>query len=242
LLVNSAGNIRRRPSALIWVRRPPRRSLREATAAYTPSFACLPPAPARPQSLPSFHERESTMRSSFLSVLLLAVVVGCVPSLHPVYHEKDLIFDPTVVGVWRQPNAEARWEFTQRDEKSYRLRYTDEKGQQGQFIAHLAEIDGTVFLDLFPEEVEPSTAGFYRFHLVPIHTIYLVRNRGPVLELAAIDYEWLDQHLTKQPQAIEHATFNGRKMITAPTADVQAFVLENKDKFTGEFQLERRER
>jgi hypothetical protein len=33
--------------------------------------------------------------------------------------------------------------------------------------------------------------------------------------------------------------FNGRKLITAPTKDVQAFVIEHKDQFTASFNLER---
>jgi hypothetical protein len=61
----------------------------------------------------------------------------------------------------------------------------------------------------------------------------------PNLELAAIDYRWLDKYLTDHPGAIQFATFNGRKMITAPTEDVQAFVLEHKEMFKGEFNLER---
>jgi hypothetical protein len=173
-------------------------------------------------------------------LLVVLLLVGCVPSLHPVFTEKDLVFDATVLGVWVQPNARAGWQLSRHSENSYRVVYSDSSGHQGQFIAHLAEVDGTQFLDMFPEKMESDAGGFYNIHLVPTHTIYRVLQTQPVLELAAIDYKWLDQHLNDHPDAIQHVTFNGRKLITAPTEDVQAFLLEHKDKFTSNITLERK--
>lgn len=173
------------------------------------------------------------------ALVALTLLVGCVPSLNPVYLDEQLVFDPNVLGVWDHTKSQNRWEFTKRDGKSYQLLCTDKDGQQGRFIARLAEVDGTQFLDLFPEETNLDASGFYKSHLVPIHTIYLVKRTEPSLELAAIDYKWLDKYLTDHPDAIQFATSKGHKMITAPTEDVQAFVLKHKEMFTGEFNLER---
>ena len=74
---------------------------------------------------------------------------------------------------------------------------------------------------------------------MPIHTIYLVKNTDPNLELAAIDYGWLDKLLTENPDVIQFATFQNRKLITAPTKDVQAFVVKHSEAFTGDFKLDR---
>ena len=172
-------------------------------------------------------------------VIGLTALAGCVPSLNPVYRPEDLVFDSSVVGMWTQTGEKARWEFTQRDDKSYRLLYTDNEGRQGRFVAHLAKIEGDLFLDLFPEEVEMGVNSFYKFHLVPIHTIYLVRQTKPGLELAAIDFKWLEEELNKQPATIQSSTFNGRKLITAPTDEVRAFIVKNKESFTGRFNLQR---
>jgi hypothetical protein len=172
----------------------------------------------------------------FIVVLLLA---GCVPSLNPVFTEKDLVFDASVLGVWVQPNARAQWQLSRHSENSYRVVYTDKNGHEGRFVAHLANVDGTKFLDMFPEQMESDAGGFYNIHLVPTHTIYRVLQSKPNLELAAIDYKWFDQHLNDSPDAIQHVTFNGRKLITAPTEDLQAFVVKHKDKFTSTVTLER---
>ena len=176
------------------------------------------------------------------ALISLAVFAGCVPSLNPVYSDQTLVFEPALVGLWTQPNSKARWEFAKLDDKSYRLLYTDDQGQQGRFVGRLARLEGELFLDLYPEEPQMDASGFYKFHLVPIHTIYHVRTTQPKLELAAIDFKWLDEYLTSHPQEIECATFNGRKLITAPTAAVQKFVVAHQDRFTCEFPLQKQER
>ena len=177
-------------------------------------------------------------KQSRWALAVLALLVGCVPSLNPVYTDDQLVFERSVLGIWLQSNN--RWEFTKRDDQSYRLIYTEKDGKQGQFIAHLAKVDGKLFLDLIPEEANSTTSGFYKFHLVPLHTIYLVKRTSELkMELAAFDYEWLDHYLTNHPSRIEFATFNDRKVLTAPTNDVQEFVLEHKEMFTGDFHLER---
>jgi hypothetical protein len=181
------------------------------------------------------------MKSKFVvwGVVALIALGGCVPSLNPVYRPEDLVFDAAALGVWTEEDGKAKWEFLQRDDKSYRLLYTDREGQQGRFIAHLAKIDGHLFLDLYPEEVATDANSFYKFHLVPIHTIYYVRQIEPKLELAAIDYQWLSDELVKKPPAIQTSVFNGRSLITAPTDDVRAFVVKHKEHFTAEFKLQR---
>jgi hypothetical protein len=164
---------------------------------------------------------------------------GCLPSLNAVFTDENLVFDSSVVGVWTQPGAEAKWEFTARDEKSYTLVYTDNEGRIGRFVAHLAKIEDTLFLDLYPDKMESGASPFYDLHLTPMHTIYLVKNTKPTLEMASIDFSWLEKFLAEHPDAIQHADFNGRPLITAPTKDVQAFVLEHKNAFTAKFSLER---
>jgi hypothetical protein len=179
---------------------------------------------------------KSKLAFMLAGVLLLG---GCLPTLNAVFTDESLVFDTSVVGVWVQPGAKAKWDFTQRDARSYRLVYTDAEGREGRFIAHLAEIEGTRFLDLFPDKMETGASTFYDFHLVPMHTVYLVRQTEPKLQMASIDYDWLDKFLTDHPDAVQHAVFNGRKLITAPTEDVQAFVVEHKDAFSADFELER---
>ena len=167
----------------------------------------------------------------------LTLIAGCIPSLNPVYTDETLTFEPALIGVWKQPATKARWDFARLDDKTYRLSYTDDNDQQGHFLGRLAKLDSELFLDVYPEEVHMDGNGFYKFHLVPIHTIYRVKQADGHLKLSAIDFQWLDDYLTSHPTEIETATFNGRTMITGPTAAVQKFVLAHKEMFTSDFDL-----
>jgi hypothetical protein len=47
-----------------------------------------------------------------------SLVAGCIPSLNPLYTDENIVFEPALVGVWKQPQGTARWEFTKLDDKS----------------------------------------------------------------------------------------------------------------------------
>jgi hypothetical protein len=86
-------------------------------------------------------------------------------------------------------------------------------------------------LDLLPEELAAQESAFYKLHVVPVHTVYLVHRTTPNLEVAAIDYEWLEKYLTANPEVLPHVTFEGRKIITATTAELQTFVRHHANAF-----------
>lgn len=181
------------------------------------------------------------MGRKLLVSCLIALIAcsGCIPSLNPVYREDDLVTDSAFLGVWMQKGEKSRWEFSKRDEKSYSLKYFDVNGTESRFVAHVAKIEGELFLDLFPEPLDGQANSFYTFHHVPIHSIYRVCRTEPTLELGAIDFQWLQEELSKAPATIESTTIHGRWLITAPTEQVRAFALNNKERFTGKFELVR---
>ena len=172
-----------------------------------------------------------------LAIAMLVLTVGCLPSLNAIYTEADLVFDSKIVGFWKQENSLASWNFTGRDDTSYQLVYTDQYGRSGRFVAHLCRIKDTLFLDLFPEKEDVDAAAFYKYHLLPIHTIYQVKQTSQSLELVSVDLKWLNQYLDENPKALGHSTLNDQKLITASTSELQKFLLDHKDKFTGSFRL-----
>jgi len=176
-------------------------------------------------------------RSMLVGLLIIIVAAGCVPTLQPVYTERDLIFDTAVLGFWRQQESTATWDFAQAGEKEYLLRYTDQDGRTGQFNARLANVGGVKFLDLFPIKEDLASSEFYKFHLLPIHTVYVVRQTTPNLQLDGFDLEWLDKFLAENPDALPHSTYNGQRLITASTEQLQSFLLEHQAQFTATFEL-----
>ena len=50
-------------------------------------------------------------------LLFFAIVTGCVPTLNPIYTDKDLIFDPALLGTWGSDDPREKWVFEKTNEK-----------------------------------------------------------------------------------------------------------------------------
>ena len=74
------------------------------------------------------------MKRTLLAVAgtLGLVLVGCVPSWNPFYTEKDVVFEPGLVGSWWPVDAKEAspetWAFSRVGENGYQLAQTDEEG------------------------------------------------------------------------------------------------------------------
>jgi len=154
-------------------------------------------------------------------------MLSCVQSLHPLYTEEDVIFDPELLGTWSEDNSQETWAFSAHDPRSYRLVFTDDEGRQGRFVIHLAEIDGKKFLDLFPERLDDETNEFYAQHLLQVHTFLFLEETEPRLRMAPMNREWLSEYLKEYPNAIAHEEVGDQVVFTAPTKELQKFVLQH---------------
>jgi len=178
-----------------------------------------------------------------LFYLLAAILGGCVPvmSLHPLYTEKDVIFEEKLLGTWvDDPNGpEAIWEFRRPEEaeKEYKLIVTDEEGKKGSFAVHLVKLTGRLFLDVYPDESpcadmeDPNKTEFAynSFFLVPAHTFIKIDSIGPELKMRLTDDEEMETLLKEDPNAVKHEIVEGKPVLTASTKELQAFVLKYAD-------------
>jgi len=176
---------------------------------------------------------------ALLSVITLA---GCIPCLHAIYTDKDLVFDSGLVGVWDYPDASAApdgtpsaegkgyWEFTKLGEKSYRLVLAEPDGKSGVFETHLVKLGGATFLDLYPVHPDlpsPTDSDFYKLHLLRMHTFMAVERIGDALRYRLMDAEWLQGYLERHPHALRHEKLQDSRpniVLTASTKELQAFL------------------
>ena len=169
------------------------------------------------------------LKNGRLSRFLLASVafglMGCVPSLHPLYTADTIIYDVALLGNWAESDSEGRWEFRQGGEKSYRLTVTDDSGEQGEFEVHLVQIGDARFLDLFPESPQLPGNEYYQMHLLPVHSFILVSQLQPTLQLALLQPTWLKRFLAENPQAVKHEIVDGDILFTASPHELQQFLL-----------------
>lgn len=177
-----------------------------------------------------------------LFYLLAALLGGCVPvmSLHPLYTEKDVVFEERLLGRWvDEPNSpEITWEFTRIEEpnNAYNLVFSDEEGKKGSFVAHLVRLQNRLFLDVYPSEPpweieDPNKLElpYNSFFLIPAHTFIKIDFNGPKLKMWLTNDEDMKKLLKEEPNAVKHTFIEDKLILTAPTKQLQNFVLKYAD-------------
>ncbi len=165
---------------------------------------------------------------NFLKLLTLSFLLmftSCVLSLNPLYTGQDLIFDASLLGVWTDPESTETWAFTYADEKEYKLVYTDESGKKGEFTAHLFKVEGKTFLDLTPLKPTLSQNDFYKGHFLTLHTFVQITQTAPTVQISYLEPKWLKKMLAENPNAIRHEKIGDEILLTAPTGELQKFLL-----------------
>jgi hypothetical protein len=186
------------------------------------------------------------------SVLLFGLLLaGCVPSWNPLYTEKDLVFDPLLVGAWApvqvKEGSKETWAFTKAGDKSYQLQQTDEEGRTATFETRLVKLKEHRFLDLYLSKVqsdEVNLNAWAGFSLVPAHLILKVEQIEPTLKIAAMNPDWMRKFVKQHPDAIAHrVVLDDNVVLAASTSELQKFVLEHVDEqefFGGAMELRRK--
>ncbi len=167
------------------------------------------------------------------SIILAALFLGCVPSWNPLYTDKDLIFDPALVGNWKDKDNKETWTFEKAGEKSYKLTHADEEKHVGKFEARLLKIGSRRFLDLYLTEASEKDLecnSLAKAMLLPGHLFLRVDELGDSFKMAAPDPNWLEKHLAANPGAIACRKIgDGQFVFTAESKELQAFVMKHAD-------------
>ena len=164
---------------------------------------------------------------SVTRVITLSLLVGCVPSVLPIYGEDDLIFDPALVGVWTTEDSSAIFIVTAGTGRmprfSYEVEFIDEECDRGKLIMQLASIGGSKFLDVYP--VERDDEGL----LLPTHVFFRIDEQvGSTTTLRTMNPDWLKQYLEEDPEGIEHVEVGDEILLTATTPELQRFYIEHR--------------
>jgi hypothetical protein len=191
-----------------------------------------------------------------LFYLLAGLLGGCVPvmSLHPLYTEKDVVFEERLLGIWvDDPNSpEITWEFNRIEEpnNAYNLVFSDEEGKKGSFVAHVVRLQNKLFLDVYPSEPpweieDPNKLElpYNSFFLIPAHTFIRIDFIGRKLKMWLTNDEEMKKLLKEEPNAVKHTFIEDKLILTAPTKELQNFVLkyaDDKRVFKGEIVLGRK--
>jgi hypothetical protein len=168
-----------------------------------------------------------------LGGVLLLVTMGllsCLPlSLHPVYRERDLLFDPALLGSWKAESSRELYHFKKTDGKKYRLVVTDKLGKSATFDACLARIGSALFLDVTPTSFDTTVSAHYAMHFVPAHSFLRVHHADSTLHIASMSTEWLKTFMEENPCLLDHEEVSGFTVITSPTPELHRFLRNHAD-------------
>ncbi len=174
-------------------------------------------------------------RNRWLGMLVALVGLGgCVQTLQPAYQAKDLIFEPGLLGVWKDgdsSDSRGQWEFRRDGKQGYQLVITDNNGKTGKFQAHLARVDDLTLIDLVPERPAVDASETYLYYLLPTHTFFVVDQLEPELQMRAMNVQWLGKQLEAEPGLLAHESRerDKRLLVTASTKELQQFIRQHRN-------------
>lgn len=176
---------------------------------------------------------------TILLILAIAMVVfSCIPSLYPLYRQKDLLLDERLEGRFAD-GTEGYWEFSQLDEESakkgdwknyqsgytYKLRLKEDDGALEEFAVHLLKLGDDHYLDFFPVNgnIVPD---MLEMSLAPSHIFAKVELNEDFLLIQFFDPDWLEDLIEKDRIKISHLELDDRFLLTAKTGELQKFILK----------------
>jgi hypothetical protein len=168
-----------------------------------------------------------------------------VASLHPLFNEKDVVFDEKLLGTWvDDPNKpEMTWDFQRSEkseketEKTYNLILTAKEGKKaGSFAVHLVKLKDRFFLDVYPnkfpckeQDFEKMEWPYNAFFAVNVHTFVKIDSFEPQLKMLLTDDEKMKEFLKADPNAVKHEFLDDSPILTGSTKELQTFVLKYAD-------------
>jgi hypothetical protein len=193
------------------------------------------------------------MKKLLLATVLVAIVAltGCLSALHPLFTEKDLEFNAQLVGSWRVGEDDAVYTFQRGTPESFgnlpeglqRLannaytlsissRATGE--EIGRYYAFLVRIGKHLYLDYFPEQTNAQRgyAEFFKMNYVRMHSFYrlLLGEDGNTMTIGQFADSYMRKLIDNKQTRIRHETkLDGSYVITAPTEELQQYVLKYGD-------------
>ncbi len=178
-----------------------------------------------------------------LFYLLAGTLAGCVPvmSINPLYDNQTLAFDEKLLGMFEAKDV--TWEFTRsQDPNVYQLIYTAESKDdpnvlKGIFEARLVNLDGRLFLDIFPKEAPWGDEDELNrlkwpidsFFMIPVHTFVKVAISESQLKIWLTDDDKFDELIKADPNAVRYESVKGIPVLTSQTGQIQLFVLKYAD-------------
>lgn len=160
----------------------------------------------------------------FVAATICVLFIGCpARSLSPLFDEKDAVFSPTLVGMWKNIKEDEVLTFLKSGEKSYDVIDREKNGDISTYKVQLGQLRKYWFVDLYSESCKD------RYDVLPVHLIWRIWIDNDTLRLASLEGDWLKQMIDTKRLDIPHALQDGDVILTASTEELQQLVLRYAD-------------
>ena len=181
---------------------------------------------------------------------LLIFLSGCLTTLFPIFTVSDVTFNSTLLGSWKYTEdkqqkfiefrkipedrkKELASEINKISDKGYLVSRMDSTGKLiSQCFVFLASIGKNYYLDFYPAEL-PSQKGvnsFYKDHFIKVHASYRIDFKDKDhFNMKRLDSDFLDKLISSNKINIRHEVVDGNIVITAPTDELQKFIIQYSD-------------
>ena len=173
---------------------------------------------------------------SVVTVILIVLVNSCtVKSLFPLFTENDLILNHHVLGAWDMGDSTI-WTFEQAKEekdgkkitKNYYDLTVDEKGDVAKLKAHLFTLGDYTYFNFYLEELSTENK-MAIYTMLPVNTFARAEIYQDSIRISLFDPEFITGLIENKKTRIKHVITDDHLLITAPTEDIQKFVIKYQD-------------
>jgi hypothetical protein len=169
-------------------------------------------------------------RSIWLVLVIGLMLSSCVVlSFHPLYTPETVAFRQDLVGTWHM-NEDETWNFTALDGElpGYYLTHISDR-DTAMYNVHLVQLNDYFFLDISPDLSETTQV---LSHPYPLHSFYKLEflPNGD-MTIYIFDSDYLKQLFEQRKIRIKHeySEEDETYVLTAPTSELQAFILKYAD-------------
>ena len=183
--------------------------------------------------------------------LLIVFLSSCLSTLHPIFTEKDLAYDPNIVGVWKTSGdsnsdravitnlatenaVDLPGNISSIKQKGYLITYQRDNGTTSErYIAFLARIGKHLYFDYYPADKKGDRKidEFFAAHCIKMHTSYRVEfSKDGSFELSRLDESYITKLIEEKKIRINHEPKgDGGIVITASTNELQQYLIKYGD-------------
>ncbi len=182
---------------------------------------------------------------TFILICMLALLAGsCIPSLFPLYTEKDLVTDDRIIGTWGAGEMGTwvieRFDYTfpsdvfssdwsdAKEKNTYKLVVIETDGEdtlETEFVVHMLVLGGQHYLNYYPADYELDH-DFLAWHMVEANNFSKVWITEDSISLGFFDPSYLEELIDENRIKISHIRHDNGILLTARTRELQKFVIK----------------